>query len=343
VIEASTADVEIQYVLEEDDEGALILELRGTLANPHVTAVRDPECDVLVLQRPAHKHLAEVIPLVQEYGTAVVCEYDDDFDNVHPRNPAWRAYHPEFSPMSNRVWAKLASQLADLVTVTTPSLVKRYGAHGKVAVLPNYVPEAYLHTKPDPDLVRARIMVGWAGSPHTHYGDLEVMGRPLPALLTGGPSRGFRAIGDEGTLSAVGLLATDGPGIEEIPWVPIEDYPATLASLDVGLAPLADTTFNRSKSWLKALEMAALGVPFVASPTQQYKALAKLGAGDLVGTTTKNRGAWLRALEPLMADSELRQRRAEEGREAASSLTYERHAEEWLVAWTNALSVRRAR
>ncbi len=34
----------------------------------------------------------------------------------------------------------------------------------------------------------------------------------------------------------------------------------------VGIAPLVDRPFNRSKSWIKGLEYSAFGLPFVASP-----------------------------------------------------------------------------
>ena len=58
-------------------------------------------------------------------------------------------------------------------------------------------------------------------------------------------------------------------------------YTSSVAELGVGLVPLLDSAFNRAKSWLKGLEYAALGVPFVASPTPEYVKLAGLGAGLL--------------------------------------------------------------
>jgi glycosyltransferase involved in cell wall biosynthesis len=346
VIAESTTDVEITVVLDEEEDGALEVDQHGKIGHTHVVGVKDPGCDVLVLQRPASRILAETIPYLQRHGVAVVVEFDDDFETIDPRNSAWRAYAPHLNPEQNHVWAKLCSQLADYVTVSTPRLLKRYGKRGMHALLPNYVPEAYLDVKPDPELRRDHIVVGWAGNSRTHPGDLEVMSQaPFTAMEShSGPTSGFRAIGDEKILHRCGFKGPDEEwGVELAHGVALADYPALLASLDVGLSPLADTRFNGSKSWLKGLEMAAVGVPFVASPTQQYRELAKLGAGDLVTTTTPSRTSWTRAILKLIEDGVYRERRASEGREAAAGLTIEGHAEAWVQAWMNAKVVASAR
>lgn len=348
VIADETTDVEITIVTTTEDEGALEVDLHGSMGRPHVVGVGDPHADVLVLQRPASRMLAEAIPYIQQHGCAVVCEYDDDFETIDPKNPAWKAYAPQLSPEQNHIWAKLCSQICDMVTVSTPKLVKKYGAHGMVQELPNYVPASYLDAVPNPELKRDLLMLGWAGNSKTHPGDLEVMASAPEGAIFGCTSSqeiGFRAIGDPGILKRVGLGVPDDDafGVEVTGWVPLDRYPAVVASLDVGLAPLADTRFNGSKSWLKALEYAALGVPFVASPTQQYKALARLGAGDLVSSTTPSRSQWLRAIRKLVEDHVYRERRADEGREVARGLTIEGHAEEWVNAWHLARTIRTAR
>lgn len=338
VVSELSADVEVEYVYHELDDGGLEVTLAGRLGNERVVGVRDPECDVIVLQRPAHRHLVESIPHIQRYGTAVVVDFDDDFDSLHPRNQAYPAYDPEHNPLQNKIWAKLASSLADLVTVTTPALAKTYGEHGRVAVLRNYVPESYLTVKPfwPEEYATKRPHIGWAGNPFSHPGDLEVMGSAIHDLTFDRRAR-FCTIGSAKTGD---IVSARHP--KAIPWSKLSDYPALTASFDVGVVPLADTKFNRAKSWLKGLEYAALGVPFVASPTQQYKALAEFGMGDTVRTTTRNSRAWTDALLRFVEDEEYRQLRSEEGRILAGQFTYEKNGFEWLQAWGNALSMRRA-
>lgn len=343
VVSELSADVEVEYVFYEEDEGGLEVTLAGRLGSEKVIAVKDPECDVIVLQRPAHRHLVEAIPHIQAHGIAVVADFDDDFDSLHPRNQAFLAYDPERNPMQNKVWAKLASSLADLVTVTTPALAKTYGAHGRVAVLRNYVPESYLSVKPTwPDQLGVPTIdipsIGWAGNPYSHPGDLEVMGTSIHDLAWDHTAR-FRTIGTPKTLKIVGAGQLSSDVVE---WAPIDEFAALTASFDIGVVPLADTRFNRAKSWLKGLEYAALGVPFVASPTHPYKELAAIGLGDLVRTTTRNSRSWHEALLRYVEDEEYRALRAEEGRIIARSYTYEKNGFEWLQAWANALTLRRA-
>lgn len=341
-----TTGVEIQYVFNQEDEGGFEVMLAGRMGQEKVVSVADPECDIVVMQRPAHRHVIETIPHLQAWGCAVVCEYDDDFNSIDPRHAAYLAYEPRHNPMINKLWAQLGSQLADLVTVTTPSLAKTYGSHGRCKVLPNCVPESYLSVKPRweddgyfTEHYPTTPRIGWAGNPNAHPGDLEVMGDAIANLYYQDKAI-LRTVGSGRTFNILDLEEGDGEGLE---WASLEDFPALVASFDVGVVPLRDSRFNRAKSWLKGLEYAALGVPFVASPTAEYRKLVQLGAGDLVSTTTRSTAAWERALLRYVEDPEYAALRSEEGRIVASQWTYEKHAERWLQAWRDALSMRRAR
>ncbi len=346
-----TSDAElaaVEYVFDSADEGGLEVQLQGRLGAERVASVDHPGCDVIVLQRPAHKHLVEAIPHLQAHGVAVVCDYDDDFDTIDMANPAYAAYDPATNPMSNKVWAKLASELADLVTVATPALAKKYGAHGRCVVLPNCVPERYLKVTPFWPVGAERrceyTRIGWAGNPRTHPGDLEVMDKAIFNLVDNNRAV-FRTIGTKKTLDILGHGITSSFEFlnEYVEWVSIDEYPSLVASFDIGVVPLRDSTFNKSKSWLKGLEYAALGVPFVASPTKPYSSLSYLGAGDLVTTTTRNTMAWERALGRFLDDGDYRDRRAEEGRAVAKVWTFENNAEKWAQAWKDAQTIRRSR
>lgn len=336
VVADQTTEIAVQFVFDDDEEGALRVGLHGRIGNENVVSVEDPQCDVLVMQRPAHRHLVEAIPFIQAYGTAVVVDLDDDFDTIDIRNAAWAAYDPQSSPSSNKIWARRATELCDLLTVTTPALARRYGQHGRVAILPNYIPEAYLkidrpHVPP--------LRIGWAGSVKSHPGDLEVMQGAMRAVQY----RANVVFSTVGSARAADVMQVPRHLTEVLDWVPIEDYPYAIAHFDIGLVPLKDSPFNRSKSWLKGLELAACGVPFVASPTEQYRKLSELGAGDLVTSLTPNNRAWRTAIERLRDNEDYRAERAAAGRATAATLTYEGHAEEWVSAWRNALALRRAR
>jgi hypothetical protein len=88
---------------------------------------------------------------------------------------------------------------------------------------------------------------------------------------------------------------------------------------DIGIAPLADTAFNRSKSAIKALDYAALGLAVLASDVPAYRdSLADGGGADGVGgrLVANTEAAWFRTLCELIDDAALRQRLAEGARGA---------------------------
>jgi glycosyltransferase involved in cell wall biosynthesis len=291
------------------------------------------DADVVVLQRPMEDSVVQSIPVLQRQGVAVVVELDDDFSSLPHGHPAKRATASvdragHRRPL-NRRNLRLACEQADLVTCSTPAIADRYAAHGRVAILPNCIPARYLHIAAEPhDGVR----VGWTGSVDTHVGDLQTAGDGIARALNGAT---FHVVGT-GKGVAVALGLPDGQ-VQGCGWLPIDDYPAAYASLDVAVVPLADNPFNQAKSWLKGIEAAALGVPFVASPTVPYLDLAEKGAGLIAYEPFD----WERYLVMLTNDPHWRQEIAGRGREAAKAWTVEGNAWRWAEAWERASMIRR--
>jgi glycosyltransferase involved in cell wall biosynthesis len=56
------------------------------------------------------------------------------------------------------------------------------------------------------------------------------------------------------------------PFVKHMNWVPVQYYPALVAQFDIGICPLEDTNFNKSKSPIKFYEFAQVNAPVVASP-----------------------------------------------------------------------------
>lgn len=314
------------YDVEDRHSFSYDAEYTPSVLGDRITNVQNPiDADVIVLQRPLSRHLCELMTVLQDKGAAVVVEIDDDFgamplmhsgrDVVNPLNPANRD--------KNWDWLQRCCDKADWVTCTTPKLAERYGRHGRVSVIPNYVPERYLSIQRPEQ--RERPWVGWSGSTVTHVGDLEV-------------TKGAIGVAMENTNAELHVIGT-GEGVErglQAPlthacgWVDIEDYPTEMAKLDVGLVPLKMSRFNQAKSWLKGLEFAALGVPFVATATEPYKSLAELGIGVVVRTPQE----WCEEVTALLSDEERRRWKAEAARAiVAESLTLEANCEQFWNAW----------
>lgn len=210
---------------------------------PKVLGIAPPQADVVVFQRPVDTRLTQAIPLLQDAGIAVVLDIDDDLSCIHPANPAYAEYHPALNPVRNWRWVSAACRIADLVTVTTPALAARYASHGRVAILPNLIPERYLRlTRPTGS--SELVTVGWSGWLDTHPTDLDVPRGAIGRVLTTTASR-FLAIGDRRALPRLGVPETAPHRFTE--WVAIEDYPSVMALLDVAVVPLADGRFNEAK------------------------------------------------------------------------------------------------
>ena len=88
-----------------------------------------------------------------------------------------------------------------------------------------------------------------------------------------------------------------------LPRVEMNKYPEMIENIDIGIAPLVDTEFNRSKSNLKYLEYSALGIPSVCSNVYPYAKTIKKGEN---GFLAKNIKHWKEHLERLIESSSLR-------------------------------------
>lgn len=304
-----------------------------------------PDCDVLVLQRPLQGVVAQAIPILQKAGITVVVEVDDLFHHIHPQNPAWLGSHPSQSKERNYHWLQQACDQADRVIVTTERLRRQYGRNTPCDVIPNYVPAAYLDVEPAVKRDRA---IGWSGSTMTHPTDFKDVrgviqqevraGSEFMVIGTGVgvgkrlglPVRRYEHIGDDGTAEE---RQTQDPELVT-GWVPIDQYPDWMAEIGLGVVPLDDIEFNHAKSWLKGLEFASLGVPFIASATDPY---VELYEDYGIGRVARKPKEW-RKLLAQYRDPDFRVEEGERMRDlvAQHQLTYEAQWRRWYDAWMDA-------
>lgn len=286
-----------------------------------IKLLAEPDFDVIIVQRPLQDTWWKALQAFRDAGVRVVVDLDDDLWALRADHVGYWHVHPKTSPDHNWTWVAKAMRHADTVTVTTEALRQRCLRFcDDVRVVPNGVPAAYLSIEPvDHD----GVVVGWPGDPGTHPGDLGVLGPSIRQLVERTGAR-FNVIG-----IGDGVDRILGVDVDVYPWVPMNEYPAALTTFDVGVVPLLDHPFNQSKSWLKGLEMAAVGVPFVASPTGPYRLLAEEGAG-LLADKPKH---WLAHLTRLVNDPDERAQVAAAGRQVAARWTIEARAGMWADAW----------
>ena len=263
--------------------------LTEDLADPNL-----PYADIVVMLRHFSREALELMRAAKSANKLVVYDIDDALWDLDPTNPAYQFY----SRPSIRQGIEACIRAADVVTTTTEPLAKKLrGLNRRVIVLPNMLPAEvwpFSGAKPQND---EHVIVGWGGGP-THYADLEII-RDVGAEILDAYSNVW--------LACAGLNPTPfapHPRLALIPPVPIEEYSSVLSSFDIGLAPLVDSAFNRSKSDLKALEYSMVGIPVVASNVEAYKSFVKDGE---TGFLVKSQKQWREALGRLIEDRGLRE------------------------------------
>jgi len=290
-------------------------------ADTHQPIRVDLDADVAVVQRITRDIGRDFVATLKAGGYRVVVDVDDDLDALHDDHPYLGVLRGEGRSPDN---LHAVCEMADVVTCSTPALAERYG-YGKAVVLPNLVPERYLRIR---GRRKGRPRVGWTGSPITHVGDWQPMGRLGPVVARAG---GMWAAWDLTGGALMDRLGVPAGARVRVPARPLRSgFPESVAELSVGLAPLVDSPFNEAKSWLKGIEYAALGVPFVASPLPEYRKLHDLGVGLLADSPAE----WAEHVARLLADPGERESLAEAGRAVMANLTYEAHCGRWWDAWT---------
>lgn len=256
--------------------------------------------DILILQRWMFGDIADRIEAMKANGQVVVNDLDDWFWGLDPRNNAFRATDPTRNVYENRTHYRRVIAASSAITVSTPYLAKRVsemvGHRCPVYVLENHV-EMSAFT-PGPVQATRKPVVGWVGALPWRSGDVETMRGVLGpyALSTGSTIHHSGHYGGEDGPKFWEAAGLDSNWVTCSPMVPIDAYPSLFEPIEVGLVPLSDRPFNRAKSWIKGLEYAAAGVPFIAQDLPEYRRLFQLYE---VGRLAKKPKDWLRHLEEL--------------------------------------------
>lgn len=146
----------------------------------------------------------------------------------------------------------------------------------------------------------ATVTIIYATPSLAHQGDFLLIEKVLVQLL--------KKYGGEVRLLAVGDLSLS-PDLEQVSqWIDTEkatDYPRflqLLATADINIVPLVANAFNMTKSNIKFLDAAAVGVPSVCSDVGDYQNLID-GEHCFLATTVAE---WLEKLSRLIDNKELR-------------------------------------
>lgn len=229
-----------------------------------------PDLDLVVLSRTGMAKQVRFIREMQRIGVAVVIDVDDDLSQIHPDSASYQMWNSRTRNGHHYLTLKEACETADLVTVTTLALERKYGSHGRVERLPNRLPYMgdFLPAQPGP------FTILWSGALASHRGDLEVLGDSIRRMVNMGAT--LRIVGSKKGVAE--LLGIPDGCVTATGYVPVTEWHQALAReaahADVGIVPLALNAFNQAKSYLKGMEYLGASLPVIASPTQPYQELA---------------------------------------------------------------------
>ena len=283
----------------------------------HVQQVHDPET-------------LEIMRRVRDAGFALVWDTDDDVSAITRGNQAWNRLGGRRGIRRHFKESLEVARTAHVVTTTNEHLAQIYRDHGceHVVAVENYLgPEDVQH----PRRRHQGVVVGIAAAGE-HEPDLRRMriGPMLEQLLE--RHDGVRVV-------AIGaVLEMQEQHRYRYEWgVEIEELIPTESEFDIGLAPLRDTPFNRSRSNVKLKEYAAAGAMWLASPVGPF-----VGMGEEQGGLLVEDDAWLATLEALLRDPERRRTLTERACRWARTQTISAGAARWQAVFRQAVELARA-
>lgn len=277
--------------------------------------------DAMVWQPVYYDHTLNFFNEIrQKYGKPTFVETDDNYIDV----PAWNEAFHSFKPTSaHRYAATETMSFADGMFVSTPHLKELYGRYNENI----HVIENSLDFKGDRkfvgwDQVSVRkhkgIRIGWIGG-RSHFNDLMLVAPALREILLKYPDVTLCLVNSaiQPSCKALGI-AYPFEGLSNVHYadrsVPINRYAQFAASFgfDIGIAPLVDCNFNRSKSNLRWLEYSAMKLPTVATDISHFSQSIRDGQDGFL-IKDNDLQEWQKRLEMLIEDQGLRE---EVGRQA---------------------------
>lgn len=196
-------------------------------------------------------------------------------------------------------------KLCDYAITTTPTLANELKKYVKDVFINRNVAsekmtELSIRAVKNIEKDNSKVIIGYLSGSITHNADFELI---LPVI------KKIMEKYDNVYLKIVGLLDVPeelqkfSERILTAPFVSWKKLPEIIASVDINLAPLEDSIFNKAKSENKWIEAALCKIPTVASNIGAFKEIIK---DKQDGFLCSNEEEWLQVLEELVVNSNLR-------------------------------------
>ncbi len=259
--------------------------------------------DVLILKNICDPDILPLIRGRKEKGKLTVYEIADDLNALQTWNPVYFFW-------KNRENLELGFHLANYcnaLQVSSPELKKLYGHLNKNCII---FPNQIINVPPEKPLKQGKeLIIGWGGS-HGHLEDIAEISNPLINWLITRPDVSIHLMCSEPIWKLFDSLPQD-----KKKWIPpgsLDNYYDFLGGIDIGIAPLRNYAFNRSRSDVKFLEYAISGIVPVMAHLEPYIESVNVGK---TGFLFKNTRELIVTLNLLAEDKLLMQNIAKDARQ----------------------------
>lgn len=270
-----------------------------TLGTPQQALDLKKKGDIWFWKPVDNEGMNVIIDTAKEFtGAKMVLDLDDEPFEINEGHPAYG----EIKGKSERV--KRMIEISDHLVVSSPVLKESLAKFKKpITVIPNAIDPALwnLKKKKHND---GKIRIGWIGS-SSHIADIPVVESAIRRIIDKY---------DNVEMYFYGFVGGDFGGEKESykgrvfnlgGTMNYEQFPQFMADtgIDITIAPLLDTHFNRSKTPIKWFESSMLEIPMVLSNVTPYREVVEDKKTGLLASSSSQ---WIKYLSLLIESEEER-------------------------------------
>jgi glycosyltransferase involved in cell wall biosynthesis len=282
--------------------------------------------DIVVLKLIMLERVVEQVDKALSLGQKIVVDLDDHMEGLEKTNLAYTMTSPEKNPKNNREhYFKIIEKSTALVT-STPFLKEFY--EKKYPNKPIYLVRNGIDVerwKTRNDHSGHLPTFGWVGATPWRSGDLEILNPYLGKFIEEKKCKFHHAGSIINAPTVDKKIGINKKIFTHEPMKPINLYPNMFRKIDIGIVPLTNVDFNHAKSFIKGLEYAASGIPFIASPSPEYKYLAEQGVGRIASTPEE----WIYHCEELISPKIRKEERERNRQLIKENFSMEKRGKDW--------------
>jgi len=292
--------------------------------------------NIIVFKLAMHISNLTAIEKAESSGQKIVVDIDDWFDGLPESNRAFETTNPETNKENNRDIYFSVINRAHALICSTPFLYEQYKL--------KYPSKPIFMVRNGIDLGRwkkkkhfyKKPVIGWVGATPWRGNDLEQLSGFFGDYLLRNKLTFHHSGHIDGAQKASELIGAPSDKSTTQGMIPILNLPELFKKIDIGIVPLNNIPFNHAKSYLKGLEYAAAGIPFVASYSPEYEVLAQSG----IGRVAYSESDWLYHFDELL-NHNMRNDEAEVSQEILKEqFSMDVIAKEWENVFMNIMDIK---